>query len=100
MGNQKEIKPSKLVDVLKADVKKTDGDKALEAVEKVVRSANRAMRSEVDNLSDAVEAAQEKLANAERNPNSTAMQLINLRREVKVAQANLAEAAEIFEDRF
>lgn len=101
MGNPKnQTVVLKLVDVLKADVKKTDGDKALEAVEKVVRNANRAMRSEVDALSDAVEAAQERLDNATKNPNSTATQLIELGRAVKVATANLEEATVIFESRF
>lgn len=91
---------TKLVDVLIADVKKTDGDKAIEAVQKTVKIAGRRMRSEIETLEDQMETMKDSLGSMMKNPNASAKEIITLQRTIKVAEADLAEYKELYESRF
>jgi hypothetical protein len=96
----KEKSSLKLKDILISEIKKSDDQKAVEAVEKQVRLAARAMRSEVEAAEDNVEAIQARLDAAIRDVNSTGAHILELNRQLALASANATALAELNAERF
>ena len=90
----------KLRDILVSEIKKSDDQKAIEAVEKQVKMAQRAMRSEVEAAEDNVEAVEARLEAAIRNVSSTGADVLGLQRQLALAKADAVALAELQSERF
>lgn len=90
----------KLVDILKTELKKTDSEKALAAVERTVRTARTNAVVELSQAQTRAEDAQDRYEAAIKAPSTTLATLVNLQREVQLANADLAVMQEIMEARF
>lgn len=94
----KELKT--LEEILMADIKKDDKAKALEQVARVVRDAKHASQGELHNAVVNVDSAEDTLKKVINNPSSSLTSIMEAQRNLKLAEANLAELQTIFETRF
>lgn len=96
----KNAETTKLQSILESQVAKGDKEKALEEVAKVVKTASRAARGEKESAEDAVDMAKDRLEKVISNPSSSLTQIVEARRDVKIAEANAEEIAAEMASRF
>ena len=100
MATKKSAATGNLSAMLTAELKKTDNQKALDAVNVTVRRAARNGRNEISTLEDVVDSAQSRLDAAVKSPSSNLMAIVNAQREYDLAVADLEAAAELMAVRF
>lgn len=91
---------TKLLDMLFANIKKSDDTKAKEAAARKVKTAKKNMGYEVANADEAVDTANDRLTSVIGNPDSTGAQILEAERAVQLAEANHKALAAILEARF
>lgn len=93
-------KSTKLVDLAIANVKKSDGDKAIDAVKKAVRKAENDWRNEIFEAENAVDAARERVNSLDSAVSASAADCITAIRALQVAEANLETMKALQSERF
>ena len=91
---------TKLLDFLKAQISKKEDQKAIEAAERQVKTAKKAMTYEVSSADEAVDAAKDNLDAVLANPSSTGAQILEAQRAVALAAKNFEDLTAIVADRF
>jgi len=91
---------TKLIERLKENITKKEDVKAIEAAQRQVKSAHRDAHSEVTGLDIQIDKLRDKLEATEANPSSSIAAILQARREVALAETNLAEMSKIMSERF
>jgi len=91
---------TKVLALAKANIKKTDGEKALDTVERAVKANQNAWRNEIFAAETAVDAAKDAIGGMHANVSTTAAQLLEANRILALAKKNLADMTDMQSARF
>lgn len=91
---------TKLIDFLKEEIKKDEKSISLESAERAVKKAARDMQFEVANAELRVEDLKESYNRILKSPSSSAVSILNAKREVALAEQDFAEMQKILTERF
>jgi hypothetical protein len=91
---------NKLFDLAKAEIKKKDDEKAIEALQERVEDNKMGWMNDIHSAKRDVTAAKKALEAAQRNPNISASSFLNVKRDLQIAEANLSELEGAFDSRF
>lgn len=90
----------KLLALASADVKKSDGDKALDKVVREVKQNQNDWRNEIFNKEQQLDSAKDMLAGLKKNTSASASQYISALRNVALLEKDLADMKAESENRF
>ena len=91
---------TKLFDLVKAQLKKSDGDKALDTLTEMVEENQNNFSNELFEAKKAVKGAKKIAASLEANASALGADIIAAERNVKVLEANVTSLEEIIARRF